>query len=241
MTQLRFKLTAMILATFAIAATICLAAPMPAPAKADVSYGPHPHQLLDVYLPSKGDGPFPVLVWYGGLWKPSKGVPDPNRFLSAGCAMVAVQTRVMQDGIDAKEEAPVAVCLLDACRAVQFVRLHAAEWKIDPSRIAVGGGSQGALPALYVGTAGDKADAKSADSVERVSTAVVGVGGVEKSANHRPAAHAGMGTGRGVGRAGVWMQLWRIIKAAGRTSAGDREVVTRRAGEQGFRADLLRK
>ena len=44
----------------------------PEPTHAAISYGPHPHQLLDVYLPP-GEGPFPVLIWYGRLWEP--GVP----------------------------------------------------------------------------------------------------------------------------------------------------------------------
>ena len=84
--------------------------------------------------------------------------------------------RVMGEGIQEKVVPPAAVCLLDARRAVQFVRLHAAEWCIDPQRIALGGGSQGALPALYVGCAGERADPASADPVERVSTKVTCVG-----------------------------------------------------------------
>ena len=78
----------------------------------------------------------------------------------------------MQDAIDAKIFPPVSVCLLDACRAVQFVRSHATEWNLDPQRIAVGGGSQGALPALYVGCTSDHASASSSDPVERVSSRV---------------------------------------------------------------------
>ena len=141
------------------------------PDKADVSYGPHPHQLLDLYLPHEGTGPFPVMVWYGGLWKPAKHAPI-GQFLPSKCAVVAVQTRVMQDAIDAKLSPPVSVCLLDACRSVQFVRLHAKEWNLDPARIAVGGGSQGALPALYVGCTPDHADSSSSDPVERTSSKV---------------------------------------------------------------------
>lgn len=38
----------------------------PKPTHADVAYGSHAHQVLDIYLPP-GDGPFPVIVWYGGL------------------------------------------------------------------------------------------------------------------------------------------------------------------------------
>jgi hypothetical protein len=93
-----------------------------------------------------------------------------------GCAAVAVEMRTMGDAIQDKISPPISVCLLDARRAVQFVRLHAAEWNLDPNRIAVGGGSQGALPALYVGCAGEKVDPGSTDPVERVSTKVTCVG-----------------------------------------------------------------
>lgn len=151
------------------------AADKPAPIHVDVAYGPHPHQILDVYVPPAGDGPFPVLVWFGGLWAPKKGPPDVNRFFREGCAVIAVQTRVMQDAIEAKIDPPISVCLLDARRAVQFARLHAAEWKLDPGRIAVGGGSQGALPALFVGCSVDAARPDAADPVDRISTRVVGV------------------------------------------------------------------
>jgi acetyl esterase/lipase len=160
---------------FAIANPAFPAAPKPVPTKADIPYGSHPHQLLDVYVPSKGTAPFPVVVWFGGLWKADKHAPVEH-FLPNGCAAVAVEMRTMGDAIKEKVSPPVSVCLLDARRAVQFVRLHAAEWNLDPNRIAVGGGSQGALPALYVGCAGEKADPASTDPVRRVSTKVTCVG-----------------------------------------------------------------
>jgi acetyl esterase/lipase len=165
----------------ALIASLCLAlggaawAADPEPTHADISYGPHPHQLLDIYLP-KGDGPFPVLIWCGRLWEPGVAVPPVKRMFQSGVAAVAVRTRVMKDGVADNIQPPISVCLLDARRALQYVRLHAAEWKLDPDRIAVGGSSQGALPALYVACDGEKADPKSADPVERVSTKVACVG-----------------------------------------------------------------
>jgi acetyl esterase/lipase len=144
--------------------------PKHAPTHADVSYGPSPHQLVDVYVPTKGDGPFPVLMWFGGLWEPSKHTPDLNRFLGAGIAVVAVESRTLNDGVKEKADPPVSYPMNDACRAVQFVRFKAGEWKLDAKRIAVGGGSQGALPALYVGCVRDRAEPKSADPVARLST-----------------------------------------------------------------------
>jgi hypothetical protein len=70
---------------FVVASLAFPAAPKPVPAKADIPYGPHPHQLLDVYLPPQGKGPFPVVIWYDGLWAPSKGAPT-YAFLPAHCA-----------------------------------------------------------------------------------------------------------------------------------------------------------
>jgi hypothetical protein len=153
-------------------ATALKAAAGPVPTHADVAYGPSPHQLMDIHLPTKGEGPFPVLIWYGGIWQPSKHVPDVNRFLPVGVAVIGVETRTLNDGVREKANPPVSYVMNDACRAVQFVRLNAAKWNLDPKRIAVGGGSQGALPALYVGCAGDRADPRSNDPVERVSTNV---------------------------------------------------------------------
>jgi acetyl esterase/lipase len=148
-------------------------APAPVPTHADVSYGPSPHQLLDVYVPPGASEPCPVIVWFGGIWKPAKHAVDPNRFFAAHCAVIAVETRTITDGVEEHANPPVSYVMNDACRAVQFVRVNAAKWNIDPRRIAVGGGSQGTLPALYVGCAGERADAKSSDPVERASSRVV--------------------------------------------------------------------
>jgi len=128
---------------------------------------------MDIHLPTTGNGPYPVLIWYGGIWKPAKHVPNLNLFLPAQIAVIGVETRTLTDGMEAKAYPPVSFLMNDASRAVQFVRLNAARWNLDPNRIAVGGSSQGALPALYVGCAGDQAEVNSKDPVERVSTKVL--------------------------------------------------------------------
>ncbi len=144
----------------------------PAPNHADVSYGLHPHQRLDIYLPPTGSGPYPVVLWFGGIWKPAKHPARLDFFGKARCAVIAVQTRTMTDAMEDKVSPPISYVANDACRAVQFVRLNAGRWQLDPQRIAVGGGSQGALPALYVACAGERAEPRSSDPVERVSTRV---------------------------------------------------------------------
>ena len=146
--------------------------PTPKPTHADVSYGPHPNQLIDIYVPTQGKGPYPTILWFGGLWKPAKHPVRLDYFLPKECAVVAVQMRTMTDAVSDKVAKPVSYVMNDACRVVQFVRLNAARWNLDAQRIAVGGGSQGALPALYLGCSADRADPKSADPVEQVSTKV---------------------------------------------------------------------
>jgi hypothetical protein len=142
------------------------------PTQADVSYGTSPHQIMDIYLPPENGEPCPALIWYGGIWKESKHPADPGRFLPLRIAVIAVETRTLTDAVEEKANPPVSYVMNDACRAVQFVRLHAAKWNLDPQRIAVGGGSQGTLPALFVGCAGERAKANSTDPVERVSSKV---------------------------------------------------------------------
>lgn len=127
------------------------AAEPPKPTHADVSYGTHPHQLIDIHLPPKGDGPFPALIWFGGIWKASKHAVDVNRFFPHGVAVIAVEVRTMEDATKDQAKEPISYVLEDALSAVKFVRENAAQWKLNAGKIALGGGSQGALPALYVG------------------------------------------------------------------------------------------
>jgi CubicO group peptidase (beta-lactamase class C family) len=146
--------------------------PPPAPTFSDISFGPHPHQLIDIYLPKKGDGPFPAILWFGGIWKAAKHPANLGFFDSKGVAVIAVETRTMEDAAADKEKEPISYVQTDAIRAVQFVRHNAAKWNLDPARIATGGGSQGAQPALFVGCSRDYANSASQDPVERESSLV---------------------------------------------------------------------
>lgn len=149
--------------------------PAPPPTRADVPFGPHAHQLLDIYLPKQGAAPYPAVLWFGGIWKAAKHPANLGFFEAHGIALIAVQVRTMEDAVAAKEPEPISYVQRDAIRAVQFVRHHAAKWQIDPTRLAAGGGSQGAQPALFVGCSRDWAKAEAGDPVERESSLVLGV------------------------------------------------------------------
>lgn len=135
---------------------------------ADVPYGPHERNKLD-FLRAKGEGPRPVVVFiHGGGW--TKGGKSLSRkkckpFLDKGISCAAISYRLSGD-------APLPAPVLDAARAIQFLRSKAEEWNIDKDRIAVTGGSAGGCTSLWLACHDDLADPKAEDPVLRESTRV---------------------------------------------------------------------
>jgi acetyl esterase/lipase len=62
-------------------------------------------------------------------------------------------------------------------RAVRFIRFHAKEYGVDPTRIGVTGASAGGHLSLMLGTAGSEGKADAKDPVDRVSSRVQAVAG----------------------------------------------------------------
>ena len=67
MSSLRLIVLTIFCAAMVLENPAALAAPKPKPTYADISYGPNPHQLLDIYTPPDGAGPFPVVIAIHGL------------------------------------------------------------------------------------------------------------------------------------------------------------------------------
>ena len=65
---------------------------------------------------------------------------------------------------------------LDGARALQFLRLHAKEYNLNPAAVASTGGSAGADISLWLGFHDDLADPASDDPVKRQSTRISCVG-----------------------------------------------------------------
>jgi acetyl esterase/lipase len=145
-----------------------------APTFADVTYGPHKKQVLDFY---KADSATPtplVFFIHGGAWMQGNkrklrgvGVED---YLNAGISVVSIEYRFIAEATADGEQPPVRGPLLDAARALQFVRSRAAEWNIDKTRIAITGSSAGACSGLWLAFHKDLADPTSSDPVAREST-----------------------------------------------------------------------
>jgi acetyl esterase/lipase len=61
---------------------------------------------------------------------------------------------------------------MDIHRAVRFIRHHAPEYKVDPNRLGISGGSAGGHLSLTIGTQGSKGDLGAKDPIERESSEV---------------------------------------------------------------------
>lgn len=108
----------------------------------DISYAnASKAQKLDIYLPNTGNGPFPLIFFiHGGAFaKCDKGDSQVQPFLMApalGFAVASVNYRLSGEAI-------FPAGLNDLRAALRFLKTHAAEYFLNPERIAVAGGSAG--------------------------------------------------------------------------------------------------
>jgi acetyl esterase/lipase len=122
----------------------------------NLSYGPGPAQVADRYRRRGLQGPAPVLVQlHGGGWTRGKrgwqGRPLMHRLARAGWVVFDVEY-----GLSPRATFPDQ--LVDVKRAIAWVRDIAEEHGVDPSFVAVTGGSAGGhLAALAALTGGDPA------------------------------------------------------------------------------------
>ncbi len=147
---------------------------LPNPTHYDVSYGPHPKQLIHFWQ-AKSDKPTPVLLFiHGGGWMAGgrlSGLSGTlNKFLNSGISVASVDYRFIPEATADGMVPPVKGPLHDAARALQFVRSKANEWNIDKKRIGASGGSAGACSSLWLAFHPDMADPTSADPVARESS-----------------------------------------------------------------------
>ncbi|MBD5475014.1 MAG: alpha/beta hydrolase [Lachnospiraceae bacterium] len=110
--------------------------------KLDVPYaGESPNQVMDLYYPQEGEGPFAILLHiHGGGFgmgdKRDDHMDTYLKFLEKGIAVGSIEYRLSGEAIF-----PAAV--LDCREAVRYLRKHAKEYHVLPDKIAVIGGSAG--------------------------------------------------------------------------------------------------
>jgi len=133
----------------------------------DIHYGPHELNTLDIWF-ADAQSPSPLVVYFhgGGFARGDKRSIRPrllNSLLASGISVAAVNYRLSGN-------APYPAQMLDAARALQFLRQHAAEFNIDPGRVGATGISAGGGIALWLAFHDDMANPASDDPVTRQST-----------------------------------------------------------------------
>jgi acetyl esterase/lipase len=149
---------------------------LPNPTHYDVSYGPHPKQLIHFWQAKSKDGkPTPMLLFiHGGGWMAGARLSGLstmlNEILDSGISVASVEYRFIPEATADGVVPPVKGPLHDAARALQFIRSNAGEWNIDKERIGASGGSAGACSSLWLAFHPDLADPNSDDPVARESS-----------------------------------------------------------------------
>lgn len=111
---------------------------------------------MDLYFPSQGNGPSPVLMYvHGGGWssgdrKELRGMRDLPIFTEAGYVVVGVDYRLAP-------QYHFPAMIQDVKCAVRYLRAHAEEYNIDPDRIAAWGLSAGGHLVSLLGLADESA------------------------------------------------------------------------------------
>ena len=128
-------------------------APGPAPTEQRYVVAGTPEQSLFVFAPAdRAPGPLkPAIVCiHGGAWVAGSAdvfFPHARYFASRGMVAFSINYRLASaDGTGLSD------CLEDCKAAMRYVRAHAAQWGVDPHRIAVLGDSAGGHLAAALGT-----------------------------------------------------------------------------------------
>jgi acetyl esterase/lipase len=123
-----------------------------APTYKDLAYASvSPAQMLDLYIPTTGSGPFPVVIMVhgGGFMFGDKaeggGLTGVDQLLEAGYAVASINYRL-------SGEATYPAQINDAKAAVRFLRANAAEYNLNPDKFGAWGASAGGNLVSLLGT-----------------------------------------------------------------------------------------
>ncbi len=126
---------------------------------------------MDVFTPKeKANGAAVILVVSGGWFSAHESInlPFAQVMIDRGYTVFAVV-----HGSQPKFTIPEAIA--DLNRAARYIRHRAADFKIDPERLGIMGGSAGGHLSLMLGMAGTAGDPAAKDPVQRQSSRVQAV------------------------------------------------------------------
>ena len=142
--------------------------PLPPPAYANVLYGPHAQNILDIWT-AKAEQPAPLVIYFhgGGFQAGDKRTLNSellSMLLNEGFSVASVNYRL-------SDIAPFPAQMHDSAQALQFLRHHADQYGIDPRHVGATGGSAGGGISMWLAFHDDLADDNSQDPIERESLA----------------------------------------------------------------------
>lgn len=159
--------TSMLLASW-LPAMVCGADPQ---ITADVVYG-HKDGLaltFDLIRPAQPNGAAILHLqsggWYSSWTDPKNRIATSQPFLDDGFTVL-----IVRHGSAPRYQVPDAVADVRLC--VRYVRMHAAELGIDPTRLGVWGASAGGHLTLMLATTGDDGDPQARDEIQRHSSRI---------------------------------------------------------------------
>jgi acetyl esterase/lipase len=141
------------------------------PTHADIKYGPHDRNVLDLWL-AESEEPTPLLIcihgggFSGGDKSGFHGEDDLiEPMLEAGISVAAINYRLTEGGKN-----PYPIPMHDGARAVQYLRHHADKYNLDKKRFGATGGSAGGCMLMWLGFHPDMSQPDHKDPVLRESS-----------------------------------------------------------------------
>ncbi|HCO94524.1 MAG TPA: lipase, partial [Phycisphaerales bacterium] len=144
------------------------------PTHADVVYGSHPNNVLDLWLvPSDTPTPLLVFIHGGGFRGGDKRNFDDSLIKNMhkeGISVASINYRLTKAGLLAEGENMYPAPMHDGARALQFLRYNASKYNLDKTRFAATGGSAGGCMLMWLGFHPDLASPDHKDPVLRESS-----------------------------------------------------------------------
>ena len=150
---------------------------MPPPTHSDVVYGPHPRNVLDLWLvPSDKPTPLLVNIHGGGFRSGDKRSKISSNLIEMmnreGISVASINYRFKKEGKSRfeGERTMYPAILHDGARALQFLRYNSAKYNLDKTKFAATGGSAGGQMLMWLGFHPDLAQPDHKDPVLRESS-----------------------------------------------------------------------